>query len=142
MRGYVLRDRPDYLWVQDKLSIWMVEAEDVLEREDWDGVDDPRFTGEPQIVHIRDGAEIQEVRPVTLVGQERPMALGKVEHVLQVLGLEVLEELSRNKVVALEVMGSDDMKTLAGDAGAPAPRPTYSMKEDHSGWGIVSHKDD
>lgn len=147
MRGYVIRDENDYLWVRDRLSTWMINNVDVLSREDWTGVEDPRFTGTPQILRLRDGAEIHEMRSVRLVAHERPTALGDVDRTLQILGSDLIEQLSRNMMIDIKLMAMNESGDLevVGDAGAGdggAPQPTWCDVSDPSGWGTIIKKDD
>ena len=146
MPGYVIRDESTYLWLQDKLSTWMIGAQDVLAREAWEGVAGSGISGTPQIVSVREGAEIYQVNPAILTISERPLVLGDLNKNLTVLGASVVEELARNSVFNMDAGWLNRVKTLGVDGGAPAgaappPRPTYSMAPD-TGWGIVCKKDD
>jgi hypothetical protein len=77
----------------------------------------PRFTGTPQILRLRDGAEIHEMRSVRLVAHERPTALGDVDRTLQILGSDLIEQLSRNVMIDIKLMAmneSGDLEVVGG----------------------------
>jgi hypothetical protein len=62
LRGYLVREDDDRMWIQDQEGTWIVNKADLHTRESWDGID-PRYSGDPVCVFIRQGAEIYEVRP-------------------------------------------------------------------------------
>lgn len=132
LRGYLIKELPEQVWIRDRTSTWIVDPADVLEQAEWEGVDDPEFSGKPHLFTIRDGAKILEVRPATLTGKQRPLALGDVTQVLELVGADMVELMRDYRVV----------DAGAPDGGAPKPIPTICMKDDTTGWGIVTKKDD
>ena len=49
LRGYLIKDDHDKIWVQDRQGTWIINKSDLVTSGAWDGVD-PRFSGKPVCV--------------------------------------------------------------------------------------------
>jgi hypothetical protein len=110
LTGYLVRERDGQLWIQDQLGMWIVNASDIVGREDWHGVADSRYSGEPGVFYIQGDAEIFEVVPIKLKAVESaPFAMLTSARVSSVKGMSELDALvlERSFDEMLEADGSD-----------------------------------
>ncbi len=130
LKGYLLKEAAEQFWIQDYQGTWIVNAQDVVGRGDWEGVDDSRFSGTPGIFYVRDGAEISEVRTVKVKAvRDWPLAIAESTRGAGVKGASNLDALARERADALQTA---DYECVA----------TYSMAPDKTGWGMRIHRDD
>jgi hypothetical protein len=74
LRGYIVEEDDERLWIQDREGTWAVKRADVVATQEWKG-SDARFRGKPTCVFIRDGAEIFEVKPYRVKLARLPLTL-------------------------------------------------------------------
>jgi hypothetical protein len=130
LRGYLVREDDDRMWIQDREGTWIVDKADLQTRESWDGID-PRYSGDPVCVFIRQGAEIYEVRPykIQLGGS---FSLRNLQERSSVVGTEEMrakeEQWLRN--LGARHLGFTEDETLA-------PLTTGSLKDGGGGTGSM-----
>jgi hypothetical protein len=130
LKGYLVKETAEQVWVQDNQGTWIVNAKDIVGRDEWAGMRDARFSGTPGIFHVKDGAEIKEIRTVTVKAlRDWPLAISESTRGAEVKGGSNLDSLARARVQQLQ---TTDYECVA----------TYSMGADHTGWGMVIHRDD
>lgn len=61
IRGYLAREDDTHQWLDDGTALWVVSKNDIVGASTWTG-GDPRFSGKPVVLSVRDGAEIQQIR--------------------------------------------------------------------------------
>lgn len=120
LKGYLVREDSDTLWIQDFQGTWMIKKSDVLGRGEWPGVSDTRFSGKAGVFFIKDGAEIQSVRAVTVKAKrDWPLAVADAARVSEVRGLSALEEAPIENL-------TDPEFGIFRDSQRPRPAPRYT----------------
>ena len=74
LRGFITRDDKDQVWISDRVGTWIVPTEAIVARDDWKAKD-ARFKGNPEVLFLRDGAVIHEVRKTTIKIEDRPRTI-------------------------------------------------------------------
>ena len=104
LKGYAVKEDGEQVWVQDQQSTWIIDAKDVIGRSEWAGVADSRFSGKPGIFHIRDGAEISEVRTVKIkAALNWPLAIADKTRGSEVVGASNVDALASERLGELQV---------------------------------------
>lgn len=89
LRGYIVKQENDQIWVQDGGGTWLVNTKDVTGRAKWDGRDS-RFKGEPVCLYIKQGAEIFEIRKLVIEIDNTPITFGQDSSAAPVKGMDVM----------------------------------------------------
>lgn len=94
LRGFIVKDDADSVWIEDKSGTWIVKKSDIVgENKNWNP-QDSRFKGKPTCIFIKDGAEIFEIRPTKVDLSARPITLGDPRDLPEVLGDRDLQKLA------------------------------------------------
>lgn len=80
IRGYVIDEDADRLWLRDPEGTWLIHKPDIIAARDWDGVNDPRLEGTPRLLFVREGADIYETRKFRVALLSQPITLKGVAH--------------------------------------------------------------
>ncbi len=86
LRGFIVKDEEDSLWIEDNSGTWIVKKSDIVgKNKDWNP-GDTRFKGKPACIFIKDKAELFEIRPTTVDLSARPITLGDPRDLPTVIG--------------------------------------------------------
>lgn len=93
VRGYITKEDGEHLWLRDERGIWLIDKNDIVTTREWQGTADPRFTGKPILLFIREGADIYELRHFKVQLLTPPITLKQLAHgtPVRVKGKEVIE---------------------------------------------------
>ena len=77
VRGYVVAEDDQQIWLRDQEDTWLIFKRDIADETEWDGARDPRFSGRPTLIFVSEGADIYKLsqfkvqfltQPITLTG--------------------------------------------------------------------------
>lgn len=74
VRGYLVSETADEIWLQDGQGTWVFAVKDVVGRSVWEAAD-PRFQGKPTLLFIRDEATFYELKRYRVEMRARPITL-------------------------------------------------------------------
>lgn len=137
LRGYVVEQDNERIWIQDREGTWAVNKADVVATQEWDG-SDPRFRGKPTCVFIRDGADILEIRPYRVKIARLPITLGTGGDKPTVEGEESMRMLESRAFRHLGFLNDIDPGPLL----PPVIGTTVCCYGDPSGFGLICEGDD
>lgn len=134
LKGYLVKESKNQIWIQDSLGTWIVEVSDVIGRRPLSDAGEHPFAGTPVILYIKDGAKILEIRTVKVTAtQDWPLAVADTARMLDVRGYSEVDTLAVDRMKDFGLLASGPR---------PHPKPTYSPGPDTTGWGMVIHRDD
>lgn len=138
LRGYVVEEDNERLWIQDREGTWAVKRADIVKTQDWKG-SDSRFNGKPTCVFIRDGADILEVRPYRVKLARLPITLGATADQPAPEGEAMMRKMEQRMFRHLGFLN----ETGAGPLFPPVViGTTVCCYGDPSGFGLVCEGDD
>lgn len=135
LRGYVVEEDTERLWIQDREGTWAVKRADIVATQEWKG-SDPRFRGKPTCVFIRDGADIFEVKPYRVKLARLPITLGASGEQPAVEGDAAMRRLEARMYRHLGFMNEVDPGPLV------LIGTTVCCYGDPSGYGLICEGDD
>ncbi len=75
-----MNEESEQIWLEDTSSTWLIRRKDLLKEMKWEGVSDPRFTGRPVLLLVKEGAEIFQIRRFTVQLLSEPVTLTNMAH--------------------------------------------------------------
>ncbi len=135
LRGYVVDQDKERLWIQDREGTWSVARADIVATQEWNG-NDPRFHGKPTCVFVRDGAEILEIKTYRVQATGVPITLGAIGEQPTIRGEEAMRMLERRTFRHLGLFNDVDPGPLV------LIGTTVCCYGDPSGFGLICAGDD
>ncbi len=137
LRGYVVEEDRERLWIQDREGTWAVKRADIVATQAWDAPN-PRYGGKPTCVFIRDGADIFEMRPYRVKLARLPITLGTGGDQPAVGGETMMRKMEQRAFRHLGFLNEID----AGPLFPPIIGTTVCCYGDPSGFGLICEGDD
>lgn len=138
LRGYVVEEDSERLWIQDREGTWAVKRSDIVATQEWKG-SDPRFRGKPTCVFVRDGADILEVRPYRVKLARLPITLDRTGDQPDPAGETMMRKMEQRMFRHLGFLNEIDPGPLVPPVIIGTTVCCYG---DPSGFGLICEGDD